>query len=100
MRVSEVIRQTVVAIVTIPAVFVVVDLVFRVLDAREDNAIVAYVRAAADQATPRAAATMFVDQQHWQTVAVTLVIYLIVGIGLSLVVQGLASAFTQRDRSR
>lgn len=98
MRVSEVIRRTVVAIVAIPALFVVLDLLLRSANARPGNPIVGYVREAADLATPSAAATMFVDQQRWQTVAITLLMYLIVGIAATLVVHGLASAFEQPDR--
>lgn len=98
MRVSEVIRRTVVAIVAIPAVFVVLDLVLTSLNARTDNPIVGYVREAAGLATPHAATTMFVDQQRWQTVAITLLLYLIVGIAATLVVQGLTSAFEEGDR--
>lgn len=97
MKVSEVVEQTVAVIVAVPAVFILLDLLFRLLDAREDNPIVDYVREAADLAIPTVAATMFTDQSHWQTVAITLIIYLIVGIGLIYAIRGITAAF-EADR--
>ncbi|MBW3561019.1 MAG: hypothetical protein KY437_00820 [Actinobacteria bacterium] len=99
MKVSEVIEHTAATIVAIPAVSILLDVLFRLLGAREDNVIVDYVREAADLAIPRAAATMFTDQAHWQTATIALVIYLIVGIALVYAIRGLTSAFEAQDRT-
>lgn len=99
MRVSEVIERTAATIVAVPATFILLDVLFRLLGAREDNVIVDYVREAADLAIPRAAATMFPDQGPWQTAAIALVLYVIVGVALAYAIRGITSAFEAQDRT-
>lgn len=82
-------QRLILGLLGVPIVIVVVHYILDLADAVETNPIVAFFEEAAAVLTPEPLTNMFANQQLWQTTAVTLVMYLVIGI-IFLVIFSLA----------
>lgn len=88
-RLLDVVQRTIIFAVGVAVLIIVTDFALTSLEARPENALVAFFREYAALLVPKPVIAVLPDQEHWQTVLLSLAAYLVVLVLFALLFRGL-----------